>query len=324
MFHHFFSKKPVFWGIDLSFSALTVVQLSKDERGLSIDGWVSIPLRDFTELSFSKNTQSIVLDSLERLLKESFSPSAQVILAIPDALAVEQWIDLPAGLSSDYFEELVRLHIAQSFPEAKDSLYFDYESLDRGGQKLRWVGVKKDVLDSRLQVFQQAGFQVSVVDLESDALKRGLAYLFDVIKPETWILFLDCGGYSMRSYLLHDHRIQWSLEEYLIHPRDLKLNSIQRSQQESSRLMALMHRVRASLLALSDQADLNEIWFLGNREQQAQMMPYLSDGRNIMIKNLSFNNLSHLEVNQTFLATDDLPCGWIHAYGLALRGFDGA
>jgi type IV pilus assembly protein PilM len=169
-------------GIDISSNALKLVETSHHL------GQVFITKTAHSELPSALFDGLMIkdIDALTEAIKLIFAqtkPRAkQVVFALPDALVMTQVLSLSNVFSPRELEELIVFEAEKIFPLPINELCIDFAVLGPSAQNnaqrdILIAAARWDDLNSRAKAISAAGFEVSVVDLESHALMRATSLL---------------------------------------------------------------------------------------------------------------------------------------------------
>jgi len=142
-------------------------------------------------------------------------------VALSSSSVITKTIQLSAELSDEEIESLLLSEADRYIPYAIDEVSFDYEVL---GPTLKndslmdvlLVASRTDNVNSRVDVVENAGIEVSVVDVESYAVERACKQLVDELpdrgKDKT-IAVIDIGHSMISITVLHDLKCIFSRDE---------------------------------------------------------------------------------------------------------------
>ncbi len=172
------SKKGV--GIELAPERINIAQLRKQGQGFKVTTLYSheVPEGIFQD---GKITDSPALAELIRTaLAESKIKAERVATAVPMREAVIRIIPIPAELDDQELRDMVLNHEAGLYlPYPREEVDLDYQKLgfftdEDGIEKVQvlLVATKREVTDTYIDTFQQAGLQLDVLEINSFALIR--------------------------------------------------------------------------------------------------------------------------------------------------------
>jgi Tfp pilus assembly PilM family ATPase len=118
------------------------------------------------------------------------------IVNIPDILVCSKSVKIDSA-DCQHIEEIIELLAEQSIPYPLCKLYFDYQVFDplpkNQEHKVLLVACRKDHLDFRLDIIQQANLIPIAVEVGSFALERACCFFYPDKMSEN-VIFLDLGA----------------------------------------------------------------------------------------------------------------------------------
>ncbi len=180
-FNSFFGKSNKGIGIELAPQRVNVAQLRKQGQGLKLEALssVSVPEGIFADGIIAD--PPAMAQIIQQALTESKVKASKVATAVPPGRdTIVRLIPVPAELDDKELREMVLNHEAGLYlPYGREEADVDYQKLgyfvdEDGIEKVQvlLVATRKDVTDTYVQTFEQAGLQVDVLEISSFALIR--------------------------------------------------------------------------------------------------------------------------------------------------------
>jgi len=169
-------------GIELAPERINIAQVRKQGQGFKLTMLSSVGIPEGL-IQEGKIADSFGLAELIRsALAESKIKVDRVATAVPMREAVIRIIPVPAELNDKELREMVLDHEAGLYlPYPREEVDVDYQKLgvivdEDGIEKVQvlLVATKKEITDSYINTFQQAGLRVDVLEINSFALIRTL------------------------------------------------------------------------------------------------------------------------------------------------------
>ena len=170
-------------GVDISSSSVKLVELGRHASGqlllahcgqeLLQPGWVQDGQIDkFDE----------VVEAVRRLVKRSGSKARHVAMALPASSVISRKIRLPAGLSEADLELQVEAEANQYIPFPMDEVNLDFCTIGPNAMSVDEIDVmiavsRKEKVQDMLGLAEAAGLKLSVLDVQTYALRRAAARL---------------------------------------------------------------------------------------------------------------------------------------------------
>jgi len=193
-----FSRKPRGVGIELTPEKVNLARLKKQETRLKLEALASVELPEGVYEEGQILDSAAMADAIQTVLTESKIQVKQATTAIPGR-AVTRVIPVPAELDDNELREMVLNQEASLYlPFPREEADVDYQKLDYfvdedGIEKVRvlLVAVRKDLTDPYIEVFQQAGLMLNVLETSSFALIRTIREQLRQFTPQEAAAVVD-------------------------------------------------------------------------------------------------------------------------------------
>lgn len=179
-FKNLLGRKSQGVGLEITPERLNLVQLNKQGQSYKLNKFCSLSLPEgiFEEGKIVDSPS--LAEMIQELFKENKITTRQVATAVPMREAIIRIIPVPAELDEQELRDMVLNHEAALYlPYPREEVDLDYQKLgffedDDGIEKVQilLVATRKEVTDSYLDTFQQAGLNVDVLEINSFALIR--------------------------------------------------------------------------------------------------------------------------------------------------------
>lgn len=164
---HFFQDKPLF-GLDIGFSSCKVMQIewiSKKPHifGYGVGRFESANVKDGVIINPESLAQSIKNLFETRIVGDI--ATNRVAIGVPASRTFSRVIKLPK-LSNQELDEAVRTEAEQYIPLPVESLYLDFEIINRTDKEIELfaVAVPKDIIDSYMLLTRLLGLEVVAME----------------------------------------------------------------------------------------------------------------------------------------------------------------
>jgi type IV pilus assembly protein PilM len=179
-FQKFFSKSNKGVGIELAPERVNIAQLRKQRQGLKLDSLTSVPVPEGIFVDGQITDPAAMAELIQQALAESKIKASRVATAVPGRESIIRLIPVPAELDDKELRDMVLNHEAGLYlPYPREEADVDYQKLgykvdEDGIEKVEvlLVATRKDITDSYVNTFEQAGLQVDVLEISSFALIR--------------------------------------------------------------------------------------------------------------------------------------------------------
>lgn len=166
-------------GLNIEPATIAALELSKGKKGPKIERIAIHPLTP--NLVVNDDIQDIeAVTAAIKDCKQTSKLSNNAILAAPGAMVATKKVAMNISLLSNeqQQEEFAKAEAKKAFPAPLDELYLDFVVLDKQAndetskRTMLLVAARKQDLQSRLDVYQQSGFEIKAIDVDYYALER--------------------------------------------------------------------------------------------------------------------------------------------------------
>ena len=179
----FSSKTPPLIGLDIGSSSVKLVELTQTMGGnLRLERYAIEPLPRGAVVDGNIDKIDVVAEAVRRAYRRAECRVKNVAMALPSSAVITKRIALPANLNEEELEVQVESEANQYIPFALDEVSLDFQVLGPVLNSPEEVEVliaasRKEKVEDRLAVVQEAGLKPVVVDVESYAMRAALARL---------------------------------------------------------------------------------------------------------------------------------------------------
>ncbi len=193
-----FSRKPRGVGIELTPERVNLARLKKQGTSLKLEALASVELAEGIYEEGQILDTAAMADAIQTVLTESKLKVRQATTAIPGR-AITRVIPVPAELDDNELREMVLNQEASLYlPFPREEADVDYQKLgyfvdEDGIEKVQvlLVAVRKDLTDPYIEVFQQAGLALNVLETSSFALIRTIREQLRQFTPQEAAAVVD-------------------------------------------------------------------------------------------------------------------------------------
>ena len=180
-------KNPPMIGLDISSSSAKMVELGRTPNGEYVlerygtepfeKGWI-------TDGQIEKFEE--VAGAVRKLVKKSGTKTRQVVMAMPQSAVITKRIMLPAGLSDDELELQVETEANQYIPFSLDEVSLDFcvvgqSQTSHGDVEVLIAASRKDRVQDRQGLAEEAGLKPVVLDIESHASRMAMSRIIETL-----------------------------------------------------------------------------------------------------------------------------------------------
>jgi type IV pilus assembly protein PilM len=197
--NNLFGKSHKGVGIELAPERVNVVQLRKHRQGLKIDSFTSVPVPEGVVTDGQITDPPAMAQLIQQALAEAKIKTSRVATGVPGRDSIVRLIPVPAELDDKELREMVLNHEAGLYlPYPREEADVDYQKLgyfvdEDGIEKVRvlLVATRKEVTDTYVSTFEQAGLQIDVLEINSFALIRTIREQLRQFGPQEAAVLVD-------------------------------------------------------------------------------------------------------------------------------------
>lgn len=185
-----FGKQQSILGVDIGTSSIKIVQLKRDNSFLETYGIV-----DFPGPVTSKTTDqeiAYIVDLLQTLVTKAHAKTKKCAVSLPNSAVFTSVIDLPK-MSDKELDAAIQFeakkYVPLPFSEISLSWTLITENNVDNTMKVLLIAVPKQIRNIYIKIFQDAGLDLEVIEIEALALIRTL-----VQDPSKNDVIIDIGG----------------------------------------------------------------------------------------------------------------------------------
>jgi type IV pilus assembly protein PilM len=215
-------KAPPLFGMDISSSAIKMVELADAGKGARrVERYAIEPLAKDSVLDGNISNLEAVAETVRRAWKKLGTRTKNVALALPTAAVITKKIVCPAGLREEDLELQVESEANQYIPFALDEVNLDFQVLGPAPSSEAEVEVliaasRKEKVEDRVAVAEAAGLKALVMDVESYAMQTA----FELIRQQLPndgrdqnVAVIDLGASIMNITVLRNDQAVYAREQ---------------------------------------------------------------------------------------------------------------
>lgn len=210
-------RAPALVGIDISSTAVKLIELSRSERRYRIESWAVEPLPADAIRDKLIGDVDAVGNAVRRALERSGCRLKHAAAAVAGSAVITKILTLPSGLSDDDLEGQVQVEAGQFIPYPLDDISLDFHVLGNRGTELVDVvmaACRTETVDARVAALELAGLTMRVVDVEAFAIARA-AELFPALQQipaDSVTAVFDIGASTTTMIVLREGRLVYTRE----------------------------------------------------------------------------------------------------------------
>ncbi|WP_414569291.1 type IV pilus assembly protein PilM [Nostoc sp. CCY 9925] len=198
-FNSLFGKSNKGVGIELAPERINVVQLRKQRQGLKLEILTSVAVPEGIVTDGQITDPPAMAQLIQEALAQSKIKTSHVATGVPGRDSIVRLIPVPAELDDKELREMVLNHEAGLYlPYPREEADVDYQKLgyfvdEDGIEKVQvlLVATRKEVTDTYISTFEQAGLQIDVLEINSFALIRTIRDQLRQFGPQEAAVLVD-------------------------------------------------------------------------------------------------------------------------------------
>lgn len=189
---------PAAIGIDIGTSMIKVVELARVNNGFEV--------RQFKVQPFEPSTAS---ETLKKTLDELRITDQTLMTSVSGKGTLIRYVDMPR-MSIEELRKAIAYDLDKYFPFDPATIYYDCHILDLESKDKKMpvliTAVKKELVDDRLKLFKQSGYDISRITTNAIATANAFVTLHGLtVKTQTAKALLDIGG-SVSTLMIVDQQ----------------------------------------------------------------------------------------------------------------------
>lgn len=170
-------KTKQIMGLDISSTSVKLVELSADGDGYRVDSFAVKPLPKGAVVEKNINDVDAVAETIRQVVSMAKVKTKEAAVAVAGSAVITKIVNMPAGLSDDALEDQITIDADQYIPFPLDEVAIDFEVLGQEDEESNQMQVllaacRRENIELRTEVLEEAGLVPKVVDVEAYAIER--------------------------------------------------------------------------------------------------------------------------------------------------------
>lgn len=186
-------------GIELAPDRMNIVQLRKQRQSLKLESLITVPVPEGIIVDGQINDAPRMAELMQETMAENKIKTTRAATCIPGRDAIVRVIPVPAELDNKELREMVLNHEAGLYlPYPREEADVDYQKLgyfvdEDGIEKVQvlLVATRKEVTDTYMNTFAEAGIGIDVLEINSFALIRTIRDQLRLFGPQEAAVLVD-------------------------------------------------------------------------------------------------------------------------------------
>lgn len=200
MFGLFKKKQTPLLGIDISTTAVKLIELSCSNDSYRVESYAVEPLPPNAVVEKSIADVEAVGQAIGRVVTRAKTKARDGVVAVAGSAVITKTIEMDADLTEDERETQISLEADQYIPYPLEEVAIDFEVQGPSESDARKVQVllaacRHETVEAREAVLAIAGLTPRIVDVEAYAIERAFLLVKDQIDPDARVVaIVDIGA----------------------------------------------------------------------------------------------------------------------------------
>jgi type IV pilus assembly protein PilM len=217
----FKQKQPVVLGLDISSTAIKLLELGQSGDRLRVESYAVEPLPANSVIEKNIADVEAVGDAIKRAVKRSASRTKNAAVAVAGSAVITKIIAMPASLTEDEMEQQIELEADQYIPYPLEEVNLDFEVIGPSENDPERIDVllaasRSENVDIRIAAIELAGLKANIVDVEAYAMENAFSLLIPQLPEQgidQTIAVIDIGATMTTLNVMHDRKTIYTREQ---------------------------------------------------------------------------------------------------------------
>ncbi|MEX0729570.1 MAG: pilus assembly protein PilM [Aquisalimonadaceae bacterium] len=217
----FRKKRPPLLGIDISSTAVKLLELKGQDGRYRVESYAVEPLPANAVVEKSIANIDAVAATIKAAVKRSQTKLKTVALAVPGSSAISKTITMPSDLGEDEMEAQIQLQADQYVPYPLEEVSLDYQVLGPSEDNpstldVLLVASRAENVEVRVDACEAAGLTARVMDVESFATENAFLLLAEDLPgkgQDQTVAVVDIGATMTTLTVLENRKIIYTREQ---------------------------------------------------------------------------------------------------------------
>lgn len=212
----FYSNKSAVLGIDVSTTAIKLLELSKPKSSCyKVESYAIVPLPQNAVINKSITDINVVAETIKTAIKQSGTKAKHACVAVSWSEVITKFITIPTVLAKNDIEEYIMVEATQHIPYSISEVNLDFivhknTTNNAKTHDVLLVSSARQNIDNIIETLNRAALKTKIIDVESFAIENVSTLLTQQYPGSTTgktIAIADLGDQSLTFNVLHDHKI---------------------------------------------------------------------------------------------------------------------
>jgi len=214
-------KKTTLLGLDISSSAVKVLELSEKDGRFRVEGYAVEPIPPNSVVEKTITDIESVGETIRRAVRRSGTTLTGAAVAVAGSAVITKEISMPAALDDEELASQIELEADQYIPYPLEEVALDFEVLGSTTNSPDMVDVllaacRSENVDARVAAVELGGLEAKIVDVEAYALENATVLISSQLPEHGFgktVAIVDIGATMTTLNVLQDQRIIYTREQ---------------------------------------------------------------------------------------------------------------
>ncbi|NOR52114.1 MAG: type IV pilus assembly protein PilM [Gammaproteobacteria bacterium] len=214
-------KAPAILGLDISTTAVKLLELSRNGEQYRVESYAVEPLPPNSIVEKTIADVEGVGDAIKRAVKRSGTKAKLAAAAVAGSAVITKVITLPASISDDEMEGQIELEADQYIPFPLDEVNLDFEVIGRSMDDPEKIEVllaasRSENVELRVDAIEIGGLTAKIIDIEANAIETAFSLIREQMPDyglDKTIAIVDIGATMTTLSVLHDLKTVYTREQ---------------------------------------------------------------------------------------------------------------
>ncbi len=217
----FTRKKPPVVGLDISSSAVKLLELSRNGNRYRVESYAVEPLPPNSVVEKNITDVEAVGEAVRRAMKRAGAHTRNAAVAVAGSSVITKVIPMPNNLSDDELHSQIEMEADQYVPYPLEEVSLDFEVLGPSDNNPDTVDVllaacRTETVDMRTAAVENGGLDIKVVDVEAYAAENAFQLLQDQVPDhgaDKTVAVIDVGSTMTTLNVVHDSKLIYTRDQ---------------------------------------------------------------------------------------------------------------
>lgn len=208
-------------GIDISSTAVKLLELSRTGKGYRVESYGMEPLPEKAVEDKNIVEMEVVGEAIRRVGARAKPRTRYATVAVAGPAVMQKTITLQGGMSDADMKAAIELDAEQYIPFPINEVHLDFEVIGKNDKEEDRVDVllvasRSENVETRVAALELGGFTVKVVDVEKYALENAFVLIAEndpEIKEDETVALVEVGATTTTLNVLSSQKIIYTKEE---------------------------------------------------------------------------------------------------------------